>query len=237
MQNELEDIKKSLYEKKEFSIHEAKNIVEKVFEKKLVIDPNDRFHNYFFHEIRPLVIIAEHVGDEETHITFTGNNDDIDGNIRFGDTGEIQAVELTAAIDGHQESLRMEHLEKYGRAPSLGDIPYSGNKNNRVIKEFQPKLVRSQDYDHNTLVPLVKTAIQKKIKKSKTNKKYHKSWLGVVFDDYMHPADKNDRLDPIFKNILENNPSLFETFYRIFIIGINREYIFDSYSAWHNTGS
>ena len=48
---------------REFKVAEAKAIVDHIYEN-CCIDTESRFHNIFFHEIRPLLSIAEHIGGE-----------------------------------------------------------------------------------------------------------------------------------------------------------------------------
>jgi hypothetical protein len=93
----------------EFTIEEAREVVNHLYEY-YCIDTQDRFPNLFFHEICPLLLIAEHVANELTRIVFTVENARFDGAIILGDERRTQKVEMTAAIDGHQDALRMELL-------------------------------------------------------------------------------------------------------------------------------
>ena len=65
-------------------------------------------------------------------IVFSGANSRFDGLILF-DKGRKQRVELTAAIDGHDEAVRMELLAKRGDAPAFQKIEASGSKRNRTF--------------------------------------------------------------------------------------------------------
>ena len=78
------------------TIAEANEIVNDVYNSRRLIDTKDRFHNTFFYEICPLLLIAEYVGNEATRIAFMGADSLFDGQIFLGDNGGIQRVELMA---------------------------------------------------------------------------------------------------------------------------------------------
>lgn len=233
MPNEWTDLKNKLLEPgREFTIAEAKEIVNCVY-KHYCIDTQDRFHNAFFHEICPLLLIAEHVGGEATRIVFLGANSCLDG-LLFLENGRKQKVELTAAIDGQNEALRMELLAKRGDAPAFQKIQALGSKKNRTFCKNETDGGRTDEYDHGTLLPLLENALALKIDKAKTSQHYAGAWLGVVFDDYVCPLSrtkKKIRFDPICKRMLGNGPERYAPFSRVFIIGISRQYLIDSWET------
>jgi hypothetical protein len=214
---------------REFTIAEAKAIVSHVYDN-CRIDTEDRFHNTFFHEICPLLLIAEHMGGEAARIVFVGSNLRFDGLLLFNE-GREQKVELTAAIDGYHDALRMELLAKRGHAPAFQKIQASGTKGNRIFGPNETDGGRSDGYDQGTLLPLLENALALKIGKAPGNEFYSDAWLGVVFDDWVCPlgsTTKKKRFDPLCRRLLGNGPDRYAPFSRVFIIGISRQYLFDS---------
>jgi hypothetical protein len=102
----------------EFTIAEAKENVNHVLsDHKKTIDTQDRFHNTFFHEICPLLLIAEHIMDEVTRIVFMGDNSRFDGLLLLGEARSKQKIEMTAAIDGRNDALQMELQKERKHVP------------------------------------------------------------------------------------------------------------------------
>ena len=214
-----------------FTISEAGDIVNEINELRL-IDTKERFHNTFFHEICPLLLIAAHVGDKATTIRFTGSDSRFDGLIFRGGENCGQIIEMTSAIDGYNDALQMELLEQRGHAPALQVIQAEGNKRNR--KFGSNKLKANRDYDQRTLLPLLKTALSLKKEKAPKNPHYTNAWLGIVFEDWNCPGSENEnkeRFDPICKKAFGNDPERYAPFARVFFVGISRQYIFDSCEA------
>jgi hypothetical protein len=147
----------------EFTIEEAREAVNQLYEHGR-IDTRDVFHNTFFYEICPLFLIAEHVANRRTKIVFTGKNRRYDGEIIFGDQQRRQKVELTAAIDGHQEDLRMELLAKNGCAPAFQHIEASGGKKKRIFHDDKNVCgaIDLRKYEQETLRPLLERALMEK---------------------------------------------------------------------------
>jgi hypothetical protein len=233
MPNECTSQKDELlnYDRK-FTIAEAKGIVDYIYYR-CCIDTQDRFHNIFFHEICPLLLIAEHVGGEATRIVFLGANARFDGLLLL-ERGSKQKVELTAAIDGHHDALRMELLARRGYAPAFQKIQASGSKRNRTFGPNETDAGRADEYDHGTLLPLLRNAIALKITKGETNQSYSGAWLGVVFDDWVCPlgkTEKKKRFDPLCRLLLGDSADRYAPFSRIFVVGISRQYLFDSCEA------
>ena len=226
------DLKKRLLRPgHEFTIEEAREIVNDLYEH-YCIDTRDRFHNRFFHEICPLLLIAEHVANSMTRVVFTVDDVRFDGKIILGDERRIQKVEMTAAVDGHQDALRMEFLAARGHAPAFQKIQASGAKKNRTFDddEKQSEATVSPKYDQETLLPLLKTAINIKAKKAKTNANYNGAWLGIVFNDWIMPLNHNKkrRFNPICEQALAGEAEQYHPFSRVFFAGISRKYLFDS---------
>lgn len=217
----------------EFTIEEAREVVNRLYEH-YCIDTEDRFHNLFFHEICPLLLIAEHVANEMTRIVFAVENARHDGQLIFGDERRTQKVEMTAAIDCRQDALRMELLAARGRAPAFQKVRFSSTKKTRIFNEDgnAVEAVLSQEYDQGTLLPLLEEALERKLKKAQTNVDYEAAWLGIVFDDWIMPINhsKKRRFDPVCEQVLAGDHGQCHPFSRVFSIGLSRKYIFDSWN-------
>lgn len=214
---------------KTFTIVEAEEIVNHVYDH-CYIDTEDRFHNIFFYEICPLLLIAKHIGGKATRIAFVGADSRFDGLIFLGNEQKAQKIELTAAIDGHDDALRMELLRKRGHAPAFQKIQATGIKRNRGFGKNETSAICSDEYDYKILLPLLEKALALKIEKAKTNQHYAGAWLGIVFDDWIMPLveRKKERFDPICIQVLGANPERYAPFSRVFCVGVSRLYLFDS---------
>lgn len=236
------DLKKRLLRPgHEFTIEEAREIVNDLYEH-YCIDTEDRFHNRFFHEICPLLLIAEHAADSMTRVVFTVEDTRFDGAIILGDERRTQKVEMTAAIDGHQDALRMELLDAPGHAPAFQKIRASDTEKNRIFDddddENEDEVIIPQQYYRGTLLPLIEKALERKVKKAQANVSYNGSWLGIVFDDWIMPINhiKKRRFDPVCEQILAGKSGQYHPFSRVFFIGISRKYIFDSWDRRLSSG-
>lgn len=214
---------------REFALAEALDIVDDIYDN-CEIDTNCRFHNVFYHEICPLLSIAKHLGPEATKIAFTGAKSRIDGAILLGPDQRWQSVELTAAIDGHNDALVMELLAKRGNAPAFQKIEATGSKQNRRFGDNELKAIDRAQYDQEELLPRLKLALVQKIDKSRCNEHYASAWLGIVFDDWIMPVNekKKERFDPICRQLLGDDPAVYAPFSRVFCLGLSRMYLFDS---------
>jgi hypothetical protein len=190
------------------------------------IEATDRFHGTFFYEICPLLTLAERFPSASA-IQFSGSTSRCDGVLFFEEKDTPQNVELTLAVDGYAEALRMELLKRRGHAPGIQKIEACGNKGNRTFGENVTKAIDSKTHDHTILLPLIKTAIERKVRKSQTNQEYSKAWLAVCFDDWSapNPSWKKERFDPLFASVVKSVSLL--PFSRLFGIGTSRQYVFD----------
>lgn len=189
------------------------------------VDTRDRLHNAFFHEFWPLTLISRHVG--ALTFTFSGLGPDIDGELHLP-SGAKQFVEMTAAVDGQDESLRMEMLRQFGRAPAFGKIEATGTKNRgRKFSENDNHGGLASEHDDGVLFPLMRDKLKAKQLKAKSRPHYSTAWLGIVFVD--HPPDleyRQRRFDPLAKRVLDLGYSPFS---RAFCVGrCWGNYLFDS---------
>ncbi len=212
-----------------FTFEEASALIEEIYND-CTIDTVDRFHNVFFYEMCPLLSVANKVGGQNTRIVFTGADARFDGMIYLGMPQKVQRVEMTAAIDGHNDALQMELLRERGHAPAFQRIDAKGTKRNREFGPNPTTMISSRDYDDGVLAPLISNTMAAKLDKSTSNPDYVGAWLGIVFDDWCCPKDifeKKKRFDPLCRRLLHSNPSILETFPRVFFVGVSRKYIFD----------
>lgn len=226
-------MKTLLAPERKLAIVEAREIVDDIRDR-VCIDWRDPFHKVFFYEICPLLVIAQSLGPEATHIVFMGPNVHFDGLIFLAGAREGQKVEMTAAIDGYNNALLMELLEERGRAPPFQLIQATGTKRNRTFGSNDTQPIRSLDYHNtNTLLPLLRNALASKQDKAKQNEHYTGAWLGIVFEDRVLPLHekKNERFDPICKQALGEGPEHHAPFSRIFFVGVSRRYLFDSWQT------
>lgn len=232
MTDRLHELMKELITSgRRFTLTEAQVIVDKIYDDHC-IDTTDRIHNTFFHEICPLLTIAKSVDGAATEIAFTGDVSGFDGMVFHEAMGKPQKVELTTAIDGRNDALIMELKKKRGSAPAFQKIQATGNKKNREFGENKLRAIKSNGYDQTVLLPLLKGALARKIRKSKKNQNYRDAWLGIVFDDQIMPLEaekKQKRFDPICKQLLGNKLAQYAPFSRVFCVGISRKYVFDSH--------
>lgn len=205
------------------TLEEAEAVVRAILEGPPV-DTRDRLHNAFFHEFWPLTLIAKHVG--ASTLTFSGLGPDIDGELHFASGGR-QPVEMTAAVDGQMENLRMELLDQSGRAPGFGQIKATGTKNNRVFIEEDNDGGFTCTHDDEVLFPLMRDKLHAKQLKAKSRPHYLAAWLGIVFID--HPPDsvgRRERFDPLSRRVLGLG---YAPFSRAFCVGrCWGDYLFDS---------
>ena len=212
----------------EFTIEELTEAVNQLYEHGR-IETRDDFHNTFFYEILPLFLIAEHVANGMAKIVFKGKDHPYDGEIIFGDPQQRQKVELTAAIDGHQEALLTELLARNGCAPAFQRIEASGKKKNRIFHDDKNvcEAIGWREYEQKTLRPLLEERLKQKIRKAKKNPHYGGAWLGIVFDDWIISlGEKKKRLDPVCERVLDCAQLC--PFSRVFFVGFSGKYLTSS---------
>lgn len=211
-----------------FAVAEAKELIDDIFDNHM-IDTEDRFHSWFFYEICPLVTIADSIKNEVLELAFTGTEEDFDGILYLRRGGQIQMIEVSAAIDGHNDALMMELLKSRGRAPALQKIEASGTKRNRVFGENRLEAI-SVDESNAETMRLLQESLERKLAKSITNQDYTGAWLALVFDDFIvhEPERKMQRFDPLSKRLMDQGRDSISPFSRLFCVGSSRNYIFDS---------
>jgi hypothetical protein len=166
-----------------------------------------------------------------TRIVFTASGPGVDATLMSGASTPPRMVELTAAIDGQQEALRMEHLKKYGHAPVTGRIKATGirNRKDRHIEHTEADWQCADQYN-SELSDLMKRALLAKQQKARKRPHYQDAWLGIAIPNYPPTEYKKARLDPLCAGFLRD-PAGFAPFSRVFIVSTVGDYVFDSARA------
>lgn len=174
-------------------------------------------------EIRPLGLFARCHYGLRGGIKCTPNlgNDNFDGKIDFDNAATPTIyVEITYAIDGYDESLRLELLTEKGSVNALGKISTTGTKaSGRRISEVENEAVRHEDTLNNALEILKKRIF------GKSGKVYGSSHvLVVVVDDYLPFRTEDDRavLERFSKDIIEGTTLDFKA---VFLLGSTGNYL------------
>lgn len=226
--NELGGLKAKLLEPRvEFSLPGARQYIENVLAFQ-DIDTRERFHKRFFFEFLPLVTIAESVASPNARIIFSGSGPNIDAELLLDHTLPPRRVEMTAAIDGHQEALRMEHLAIYGHVPITERMTATGirHRKDRHIQETHAEW-RSAEESDNALGERIRQALQAKQQMAVHRPHYLDAWLGVVVPDYPPTEYKKRRFDPLCAKLFID-PAVFAPFSRVFVVSTVGDYIFDT---------
>ncbi len=216
-----------------FSLNAIKEIIDTILahgSADAYIDLKDRLHNRFFHEIHPIVGIVDSLECANCQIELTGTHQRYDGLIILGEEDRQQRVEITTAIDSHNDALMMELVEKEGHAPAFVKIVVNGNKNKREFGQNQLSSFKKKEYFCETLFPLLENALKRKLNKAKENLDYVDGWLGIVFDDWLVPQEdaKITDFDPLCSQLLRDGVNSYTPFTRVFVVGISGKYLFDS---------
>ena len=210
-----------------FPFNEAQRLAEDVLGH-CCIDTADRRHNQFFYEICPVILIAGQLGDAGSELRFCGKNSRFDAEYR--NQTSVTKVEMVAAINGWNDALQMELLDKCRSAPAFQRIVANGLKDRRVFSDNVTEAIEFTEYADKTLRPLVSRALEKKKTIASKNNSYLGAVLGIVFDDYIKPVDskKKGAFDPIFRQEFGSNPANWKPFSRVFVVGVSGRYLFDA---------
>ncbi|MEK9138619.1 MAG: hypothetical protein AAB393_15965 [Bacteroidota bacterium] len=218
-----------------FTMHEAKQYIDDVL-KTGAADDDKRFHKRFSEEFWPLVTVADSLADTRILVEFAGSGSSIDATLVFDSDRLPQQIELTAAIDGHQEALQDEHMEIYGSAPLTVKIAATKNKNSKQqrIEETMPDWQSADDFN-NELLSRVKSVVAEKCAKAVSRAYYKGAWLGVVIPNFP-PKERKKRFTPMFTDFLSNS-SVYEPFSRVFVVSTVGDYFFDTESLRPSSSS
>jgi len=143
------------------------------------------YHDIYFYEMWPLVKILEYLTNSSNNaekLRFSDGKRSDDGIISFN--GREQEFQFVLALDGYQESIRIEHRDRYGRAPGIQELTWEGNQYNRILPNQDTK-----SFEPNEILSILKSKINDaiEIKIKPWNKGM---WLGVVFDDLLPASEE-----------------------------------------------
>lgn len=210
-----------------YETNELKAIVDKIYnDRNHPIEPRDRFHNFFFYEVCPALKIVETEFGPESSLLFHEHSWPFDVSVwPDQDQPEIK-MEMTAAIDGANEALRMELMCRRGHAPAIGKIDAQGTKQNREFGRNEPPASLAKQNDRENMI-LVAEAIQRKVEKSNKNESYRGAWLGVTLDDWLCvlQGSIHNRFDVMVTEFLQHTPIHYPNFARVYLVGVSRQNI------------
>lgn len=209
-----------------FSVREAKELTDLIYDG-YTINDRSRFHARFFYEICPATSVAAFLGSHVKELTFTGGNQEQFDAIFLLETGLVpQKVEICAAIDGHNNALQRELLDKQGHAPGIQKIEATGTKKNRRFGENKLRAVAVSETTAEAL-RLIDGAISKKRDGAKRNPNYPGAWLVVVFDDMFLPERyREKRFSDVLNKLIDE--TTIDPFSRCFCVGVSRKVYLDS---------
>ena len=178
---------------------------------------NAEYAKKFFEEIAPITFLANYLNCSS--IRFTNDvteHNSFDAIIKYNDTNE-QKVECTCAINGFEDALIDEYLDKYHEVSLNQEITYEGTKQNRTLHK-QPARVtfRPVEERFNKIISLINDAVKKKISKSKDD--YVGAILLIVVDS---SGTSITRLKDFLSNYYSKNKINKSPFDRIFLIPRN----------------
>lgn len=163
-------------------------------------------------EFAPFCIYAYQCHGDSNNLMkyYYDTNQSFDGEILNAKTELLERVEITCAIDGHNESVRMERLNEKGMANAFGKVKYIGKKGNREFAAEEVKTVSSTQLEA-LYIELIYCAYLKK--KNKTGK-YDGMILLIAIEDFLV---KEHNMDKIISELYLSK----DRFRSIFLINIS----------------
>lgn len=214
---------------RDFAPHDLLNRVMEAFDAYGVSDEATqilRFKRGFakdlFEEIHPLAILTTRLFPEGDSVIVRPNLDaksPYDASIKIGETNQL--VEITFAIDGQAEQLRMEHLQKYKWSPGAAYVKASGPKHNRVIPEAETVADTAMSHAGAAL-GLIESAMI-----GKSSKRYPEGhWILVAYED--HLARSDEAMQFVKASFLDLVREHFPNQSRLFLVGTSGRVFVDS---------
>ena len=119
-------------------------------------------------------------------------------------------LEITQAFDGHQNHLRMVHLDEHGRAPVTGP-KLEKDEASGSVRETWPEAIR-----HEHLLARTFAAIQEAVRR-KSLKPYgpHTSLIVEIEDDHIHSESDRRTLNDIAHSTLVPTAARFAALYLV----------------------
>jgi len=177
----------------------------------------------FFEEIAPITFLAQHLN--ATKIQFTNDKREhksFDAMIQYSD-GTEQQIECTCAIDGAEDALIDEYLDKYHIVSLNMPIEFEGTKKTRILHEQPEQFVFKNVIETwNRINKLIQKSISKKTSTPKTD--YKDAILLVVVDT---SGTSVSRLNKYLTKYYSENSINKDPFKEIFLISRNPQNYFD----------
>jgi len=142
----------------------------------------------FYEEIYPLSLFVDHVYSGRSDIRCIPNLDDRDFDARILDDSisppfELK-VEITSAIKGYEEYLRMKYFLNHGHVPVWGTLSASGTEKRGHKIHVENEMPALDDPLKSTFC-LIRSAVKRKSRKPNQPRKYGQGHiLIIVFDDW-----------------------------------------------------
>tara|TARA_R100001594_G_C3986850_1_gene251454 strand:+ start:199 stop:903 length:705 start_codon:yes stop_codon:yes gene_type:complete len=142
----------------------------------------------FYEEIYPLSLLAAKKFANNASARFLP----VIGNQRFDaiirDISAEILIEFTNAVDGYNDSLRMEYMNEHGHVPATGPVKVAGTKKTGRQLDISLMAVCRDDHVSKTIDLIGKAAQNKLDKPYEPN-----TWIVVVFDDYIGFSHEDSR--------------------------------------------
>jgi len=142
----------------------------------------------FHEEIYPLSLFVTHLYAGRSDIQCIPNLDNRDFDARILD-GSISPpselkVEITSAVDGYDQHLRMKYFVSHGQVNVLGTLSASGTKTRGHEIHVEDEMIAHTDLLERTF-SIIRSAVKRKSKKSNQPQKYGQGHILIVaFDDW-----------------------------------------------------
>jgi hypothetical protein len=163
----------------------------------------------FYEEVYPLSLFVNHRYSGRSDIRCIPNLDDRDFDARILDDSisppaELK-VEITSAIEGHDQHLRMKYFSSHGQVSVWGTLSASGTEKRGHEIHVANEMTAHPDLLNRTFC-LIRSAVKRKSRKPNQPRKYGQGHiLVVVFDDHhwFKPGqDTEDLKDFVTQHVL-----------------------------------
>lgn len=142
----------------------------------------------FHEEVYPLRLFVTHFYTGRSDIQCIPNLDNKDFDARILDysispPSELK-VEITAAVDGYDQHLRMKYLARHGHVSTWGTLSHSGTKKSGHEIHIKNEMIAHTDHLEHTF-SLIQLAVKRKSMSPNKPQKYGQGHVLIVaFDDW-----------------------------------------------------
>jgi hypothetical protein len=175
----------------------------------------------FYEELFPLNLLTKHLyGDREdvecTYRLIQGDFDALIVDYSTVPAAEVK-VEITQAVNGHDQSLRMEYFVKHGHVPLTGHVSRKGTKNTGEPIVVAPECIDSTEKLNNTCMRIRSSLERKSVAKNGLGKYGLGHVLLLWFDDSMFRDTERAEVHRFIQQLLPEIPLNFRT---LFVVGV-----------------